>query len=69
MFHKIHMKSKEIVMFVKRKYSSEKLILFIFKLKSWEILLINTILNKNRGIQVIDMREEFSEKKLLCQRK
>ena len=63
------MKSKEIVMFVKRKYSSEKLILFIFKLKSWEILLINTILNKNRGIQVIDMREEFSEKKLLCQRK
>ena len=63
------MKSKEIVLFVKRKYSSEKLILFIFKLKSWEILLINTILNKNRGIQVIDMREEFSEKKLLCQRK
>ena len=63
------MKSKEIVLFVKRKYSSEKLILFIFKLKSWEILLINTILNKNRGIQVIDMREEFSEKKLLGQRK
>ena len=63
------MKSKEIVLFDKRKYSSEKLILFIFKLKSWEILLINTILNKNRVIQVIDMREEFSEKKLLCQRK
>ena len=33
-FHKIHMESKEIILFVEKKKSSEKLISFILILKS-----------------------------------